>query len=224
MKKRVTIAIAAAALAATATVVMAGGFHRHDATPASALPAYQIIDTVRSFGLQPTTQALRRGPYYVLHAIDGRGVQVRVVADASLGDIVSVSRLATPSYSSGPRIIHVPQPGESDADDAAAPDEENEAPPVYRPRPRPQRHSAAPPAQVRAKAEPQRPLGPPRNVLSAPPPSISLTPVYPTPRFGTKPEPAEKFGQPLEDFASSPPPAPPAGYTPPFAPAAKDQP
>jgi hypothetical protein len=59
----------------------------------------------------PTTQALRRGPYYVLHAVNARGLEVRVVTDAQLGDIISISPLVLPRYDSGPRIIHVPQPG-----------------------------------------------------------------------------------------------------------------
>ena len=119
MKKRLTIALAAAALAATATSLMAAGYYhreRAQVTAADALPAYEILNNMRSLGFRPTTQALRRGPYYVLHAIDPRGAEVRVVADAQLGDIVSVAPLVGPRFNSAPRIIHVPQPGErSDA-------------------------------------------------------------------------------------------------------------
>ena len=69
---------------------------------------------MRALGLRPTTQALRRGPYYVLYAIDRRGLEMRVVADAQLGDIVSVAPMLAPRFNGGPRIIHVPQPGERD--------------------------------------------------------------------------------------------------------------
>jgi hypothetical protein len=191
MKKRLTIAIAATALAATITSLTAAGlYHRERAAAADALSANEILNSVRALGLRPTTQALRRGPYYVLHAADARGAEVRVVADAQLGDIVSVTPLVAPSYDSGPRIIHVPQPGERDDrtttyddDRAAVTDDKNEPP--------------SPPLP-RARTEPKS-LGPPRNLLSAPPPPAGgLSPIYPTPKLRAKPEPAEKFGAPIE--------------------------
>jgi hypothetical protein len=112
MKKSLTIGMAATALAATVSFVAAGPYQREPVTAADALPAYEILATVRALGFDPTTQAFRRGPYYVLHALDWRGVQVRVVADAQLGDIVSIRRVFVPRYDAGPRIIHVPQPGD----------------------------------------------------------------------------------------------------------------
>jgi hypothetical protein len=43
---------------------MAGGlYHRERVTAADALPAYEILNSVRSLGLRPSTQALRRGPW-----------------------------------------------------------------------------------------------------------------------------------------------------------------
>ena len=187
MKKRLTIAIAATALAATVTSLTAAGlYHRERVTAADALPAYEILNSVRALGLRPTTQALRRGPYYVLHATDARGVQVRVVADAQLGDIVSVTPVLAPRYDAGPRIIHVPQPGErddraatDDGGEAAMSDDDDDAdrapPPRRREIRRPYQTMEAPPARAsaepapRARAEP-KPLGPPRTLLSAPPP------------------------------------------------------
>ena len=47
-----------------------------------ALSPYDIVAAVQSLGLMPTTRAVRRGHYYVLHALDRRGTEVRVVADA----------------------------------------------------------------------------------------------------------------------------------------------
>ncbi len=244
MKKRLTIALAAVVLAAAATsLALAGSYQRSraQATPADALPAYEILNSVRSLGLRPTTQALRRGPYYVLHAIDRRGVEVRVVADAQLGDIVSVAPVLAPRFNGGPRIIHVPQPGERDdrasttyenednsaVDDNDDADADQPAPPPRRPPVRrPYQRMEAPPARAsvepppRPKPEP-KPLGPPRTVLSAPPPSAtSLTPIYPTPKFDTKSDaksnakidPAEKFSEPEKI------PPPPPGYTPPASP------
>lgn len=205
MKSKLTIAIAVAALAATVTSLAAGGlYHRDHVAAANALPDSAILNSVRALGFVPTTQALRRGPYYVLHAYNPRGVEVRVVADAELGDIVSVEPLLTRHFDGGARVIHVPRPGErSDRampeDDRAAvsddDDDEHSAPPPRRAiRPSYQRDNAP-----RARAE--KPLGPPRSVLSAPPPSPgTLTPVYPTPKFDPKfdpkNEPAEKFVPP----------------------------
>lgn len=233
MKKRLTIALAAVAFAAAATsLAVAGSYQRSRAqatqvTPADALPAYEILNSVRSLGFKPTTQALRRGPYYLLHAIDRRGVEVRVVADAQLGDIVSVAPVLAPRFNGGPRIIHVPEPGQRD--DRASTTYENEdnsavdhddadadqAPPPRHPPVRrlfqrmeapPSRASIEPP--LRPKPEP-KPLGPPRSVLSAPPPATSLTPIYPTPKFEAKTDPPEKFSAPEKI------PPPPPGYTPP---------
>jgi len=57
----------------------------------AVLSPYDVLDRVREAGLGPTTlQPIRRGPYYVLHAIDPSGTEMRVVADAQLGDILSV--------------------------------------------------------------------------------------------------------------------------------------
>jgi hypothetical protein len=255
VKKRLAIALATVVLAAAATsLAVAGSYQRSRAqvtqvTSADALPAYEVLNSVRSLGLRPTTQALRRGPYYVLHALDRRGVEMRVVADAQLGDIVSVAPVLAPRFNGGPRIIHVPQPGERDdrasttydnddnsaADDKDDTDADQPAPPPRRPPlRRPYQRMEAPPARASVepppgtkparKHEPKhelepepKPLGPPRAVLSAPPPpaGTALTPIYPTPKFDaksdTKSEPSEKFSAPERI-------PPPPGYTPPAAP------
>jgi hypothetical protein len=104
----------------------------------------------------------------------------------------------TPYFVRGPRIIHVPQRGESDerveyrakirADLGDREDHPGEAI-----APRPRRH-VAPPEYRRAELPPRRkpfnaspppsPMGPPRAVLSAPPPRVGdLTPIHPTPHF-----------------------------------------
>jgi hypothetical protein len=243
VRKRLTIALAAVVFVAAAatSLAVAGSYQRARAqatqvAPADALPAYEILNSVRSLGLRPTTQALRRGPYYVLHAIDRRGATVRVVADAQLGDIVSVAPVLAPRFNGGPRIIHVPQPGErddrasttyenddnstlGDGDDADADQPPPRRPPVRRPYQRmeapPARASVEPPLRAKPAPKPEpKPLGPPRTVLSAPPPPAgrTLTPIYPTPKFDAKTDPAEKFSAPEKI------PPPPPGYTPPAAP------
>ena len=235
MKKRLTIAIAVAALAATVTSLTAASLYqrqRAQVTAADALPAYEIVNNVRALGFRPTTQALRRGPYYVMHAYDPHGVEVRVVADAQLGDVVSVTPVSTPRYNGGPHIIHVPQPGERDEhsssaseDGEAAVSDENDDQDVERPAPasRPAVHRSFEAPPTRASADPVPParpepksLGLPRAVLSAPPPVGDLTPVYPTPKF--KSDPSEKFSEPDERSDN----IPPTGYTPPAPPRDND--
>jgi hypothetical protein len=119
MNKRLIIAAAAAvAVACASFVVFAGPKEQANAREpehlAAALPDYEIIASVRALGYYPTTPAVRRGPYYVLHARDAYGSKLRVVADAQLGDILSVRQVVLPRYDAGPRIIQVPPPGERD--------------------------------------------------------------------------------------------------------------
>ena len=137
-------------------------------------PASEIVATVREMGLAANSEVLRRGPYYVLHALDTRGIELRVVADAHFGDILSVlpAQLYSlaPDYVRAPRIIHVPQP-----DDATSRD--------YR-----TRSDGA--ASGAAKDAPPAP--PQRAVQSAPPSDALLTPIRPTPNFGAKPAPADE--------------------------------
>jgi hypothetical protein len=66
-------------------------------TPASAqalLPPYEILTSVRSMGLQPISRPERRGARYVLFAVDRRGSQVKVAADALSGRILFVRPVA----------------------------------------------------------------------------------------------------------------------------------
>jgi hypothetical protein len=232
VQKRLTIAIVAGILVAATSLAAAGYYQRQRAqvTAADALPASEILNNVSALGLRPTTQALRRGVYYVLHAVDRRGVEVRVVVDAQLGDIVSVTPLLAPRFNGGPRIIQVPQRGERSApaghyedDEAAVPDDvdgADDAPPPPRrsTTSRPAKRIEAPPPRASADPLPERarpepkPLGPPRNVLSAPPPppANSLTPIYPTPKFDAGSQ--ERF---IAPDARAETPLPPPGYTPP---------
>ncbi len=132
--------------------------------------------------------------------------------------VADASAVVLTQYGAGPRIIHVPQPGDRraratapDHDDAYPDDDQDDyVQPRRRAAPKPQKRSDAPPAEPRRKpfnASPPPPQ-PRRTVLSAPPPApdYSLTPIRPTPRFGAKPESGEKF-------ATTPPP----GYRPPSA-------
>ena len=178
MKKRLTVGVIVTAMAATMSFVVAGPYgHEHQA--AGPLPPDQIVASVQYLGLVPTTRAFRRGPYYVLHALDRRGNQFRVVADAALGDIVDITPIYEPRFDAGPRIIHVPQPGERD--EAALPDEK-----AVKRAPAP-RHSARPAHRRTVKHAPAPAPQPRRSVRSVPPPPAQgLSPIYPTPRFKAK--------------------------------------
>lgn len=141
----------------------------------------------------------------------------RAEAPVRLAEVPPTLVYGMPIYNAGPRIIHVPQPGERPAraslperDDVYLDDDDDEyVPPPRRPRvaPKPQKRSDTPKAEPRRKPfNPSPPPKPRRTVLSAPPPApdYSLTPIKPTPRFEARQEKGEKF-------ATSPPP----GYAPP---------
>jgi hypothetical protein len=76
--------------AASAGTVDAQAVYPGAAVSEAGLPPYEIMSIVRSTGLAPLTRPMRRGPYYVLVAIDRVGRQMRVVVDARLGDIVNL--------------------------------------------------------------------------------------------------------------------------------------
>jgi hypothetical protein len=150
-----------------------------------ALPPYEIMSIVRSTGLAPLTRPMRRGPYYVLVAVDRVGRQMRVVVDAQLGDIVNLRpALAAASY--GPELggpsglprVAAPPPDTAGATAAygSHPSGDNGLPPVP-PRSIPNARAAnAPPAASTplprpAVAEPALPPPPP---LPRPRPKLAL--------------------------------------------------
>jgi len=212
-KKLAFSAMLAALVAALAWPGQADQRHTVPAAGADIMPASEILANVRAMGLNPLGRMARRGDYYVLHALDPYGVELRVVADAQFGDIVTVAparalvNAYAPRYDSGPRIIHVPQKGDNDraavrgdvpADDdaaAATADDDVVAPP--------KRRSDAPPP------------GPRRAVLSAPPPAAGgPSPVKPTPRWRE----SDKFTPPGDgQVTTSVPALPPLPALPPAA-------
>ena len=60
------------------------------ASAQTLLPPYEITTSVRSMGLTPISPPVRRGARYVLRAIDSRGAEVTVAADALSGRILLV--------------------------------------------------------------------------------------------------------------------------------------
>jgi hypothetical protein len=201
VKKALTVSLAGVALAATMSLVGADSFKRGQPNATDALPANDILTTVRSMGLDPTTEPLRRGPYYVLHAYDPRGIEVRIVANAQLGDILSVTpahvlnNAYAPSYERGPRIIHVPQRGERD-ERASINDRDEPVTPFPR-------HRTTPRWPLRGDA-PSPPPGPRRNVQSAAPcRAEGPTPIRPIPRFNAKAADVDKSSAPDNAAAAS---------------------
>lgn len=226
MKKGLIIGLAATAVAAAVSSLVSVGVSagplKRAADPGAAdaapgtLSAARIAARVRAMGLDPRDTPRLRGRYYVLHATDPDGAELRVLADAQFGEILSVlpARRAPddrPSYGGGARIIHVPQPDDvvADVDAGDDPVSAGEASPVddvADPEPpRPAVRQIHPPARQRSEA----PRVKRHVVTSAPPPppqaggkddkakdmakkDTALTPVYPTPDFGPKAD-AAKF-------------------------------
>src|SRR6188474_3921851 len=75
------------------------------------LPPPDILESVSYLGLYPTGEPVRRGPYYVLHAYDRAGIELRVVVDAQFGDVLfmapALNTSLTPPYTRAARIIQV---------------------------------------------------------------------------------------------------------------------
>lgn len=190
MKTALTIALAGVALAATLSLVPADSTEPAKTLATSVLPADEILTAMRSMGLDPIGRPLRRGHYYVMHAYDPYGVEVRVVADAQLGDIVSVSparalnNIYAPRYEHAPRIIHVPQRGESDEHTGSL-----------------DRH----PPDAAGYDDDERAVAPARHrATSRVPLADGPTPIRPTPRFDAKAHDPDKASAP--DNADKPPP------------------
>src|SRR4249919_4393015 len=106
-----------------AAVVMAGGLMAGAARAQSpdlgapsigTLPPTDILESVRYLGRDPTGEPVRRGAYYVLHAYDRAGIELRVVADAQFGDVLfmapALNTSLTPPYVRAARIIQVAPP------------------------------------------------------------------------------------------------------------------
>jgi hypothetical protein len=231
-KKTAVLAIAAVVgFAAPITLYAAGSRYFEPVTAADAMPPYEILTRVRTLALDPIGEPVRRGPYYILHAYDRRGTEVRVVADAQFGDVLSVmpATLLTPGPGTvgGARIIHVPAPGEETADAAAAGQlESDEAAPEETVPPAPKPRRAGKDVARREPAVRRRPFSsaspPPaerRAILSAPPPTAAdgLSPIYPTPRFSGAEEAATAAIPPSAAAPVVPaaPAAPPSSDAPP---------
>src|SRR5262245_4620627 len=169
--------------------------------PAIGLPPYEVVAIVRSAGLEPLHRPLRRGPGYVLRAVDPGGREVRVIVDGHSGRILKVSPLPGPLYAApvGPppygrpsgRIAMVPDGYGPNSRIPMAPPG-IDGPPLYGPDMRvlPNAPGRAPaagaPPQSAAPAGP--PLPKPRPKVAGSPPSTPAPAAAPAP--AAKPQPA----------------------------------
>src|SRR5258708_7498215 len=103
--KRSMIYTALAVLALSMPAAAQG--YQPGAKPPGAMPPYEILTMLRSTGFDPIGQPVRRGPNYMLRAIDDNDREVNLVINARSGDIVSVTPIQTasrmpPGVSMGP--------------------------------------------------------------------------------------------------------------------------
>jgi hypothetical protein len=164
------LAVSAGAGAAAADPVAA-------ARPVAELPPYEVLTIIRSARFDPLNRPVRRGPNYVVRAIDRIGTEVRVIVDARSGRILSalptdaVLPPGAPAPAYGPprlrrpfvagRYDYPPPYGYPPAADLAP---EVDPAPGY---PASPRTSAVPPAQHSAA------LTPPRTPMPRPRPAVT---------------------------------------------------
>lgn len=184
-----------AALAALATPAAAGDLPQL-AQFIGLVPPYEVFAIVRSAGLDPVGQPVRRGPIYVLRAIDDDDREVRVVVDARYGEIVSITPTMTASREEPAREMpprRYRNPYERTPDDYGPPryrsgPPDRYGPPGYRSGPpivheldlpleRPRAGVPDDPQYGReALPPPRRGAEPPRVIYSDRPPVIAATP------------------------------------------------
>jgi hypothetical protein len=200
------------------------------AMPPGAMPPYEILSMLRSTGFDPIGQPVRRGPNYVLRAIDDNDREVNLVINARSGNILSVTPIQTasrvpPGVSMGPyeRMPpgYVPPAGSRSYGPPVADDDDDGLPPPgfgygaprppgAMPGPLPRSSNAVPPPRGGA----MQPDDDEASLSSGPgaPNVITADPD----RSGVLPPPPERFPQrvapkpkPVTRAAASPPKAAP---------------
>jgi hypothetical protein len=75
------------------------------------IPAFEVNTIIRSMGFDPTGAPVRRGPVYVIRAIDDDDIAVRITVDARSGRVLTVTELAANDpYNTPGRFGSVPMP------------------------------------------------------------------------------------------------------------------
>lgn len=224
MKHRLIYAALAMLALAAPNAAVAQGFEL------GALPPYEILTILRSTGMEPAGQLMRRGPNYVIRAFDDADREVRVVIAARSGDILSVTPVgAAPQmpprggYTRGPYERMPPgyvppgayrpgAPGADDDDDAPPPRDYRSRPPGAIPGPLPRSSNAVPAPRGGAMApddddEVSPPSGP--RVIPADPDRSAMLPPPPE-RFPQRAAPpAPPKPKPVTRAATAPPKAAP---------------
>jgi hypothetical protein len=207
---------AALAVLALATPAAAQNYPAQ-AYPAGGLAPREVFSILRSTGLDPLGPPMRRGPNYVLRAVDENDREVRVVVNARSGDVLSVTPVQIASrmpptrggVTMGPYERMPPGYVPSDADRSAPPagyrpgapvadDEDDEVgynnPNV--PRPPGQMPGAQPPSRSSNAAPPPRGGAMPRerdeDISSLSEPNVITADPD---RSGMLPPPPERFPQ-----------------------------
>jgi hypothetical protein len=161
----------------------------------AVLPPFEIMSIVRTTGLTPLTRPMRRGPYYVLVAVDRVGRQMRVVVDAQLGDIVNLRpALAASSY--GPEVTRPIAPPGAILPSAGPPMDPGPAAAYGT---RPSADVLPPPAPPRPFSHPSADISPlptPPRPIPNPHASATTSPALPPSRLAVA-EPAEPPPPPL---------------------------
>lgn len=190
-------AIGTGILAIVGLLAFAGASERRDFAAARSVTVEDILSLVGEMGLQPDSHVRQDGVHYIVQAVDRRGRQVRVIAEAGSGSILSVAPVqeaeARPLsyYPAIPRIIQVPPVHDAVEQRRVPARQKVDRPRVNRDEP------AAPPPRMTG-APPPPPVRQ-RTILKAPEADDRmLTPIYPTPRFDAKTEAAEKFELPAK--------------------------
>jgi hypothetical protein len=177
---------------------------------AQALPPHEIAASVWSMGLRPIGMPVRQGKRYVMRAVDRRGGEVKVAADAYTGRVLFVEptgfrgpavaeRSYPPFYpeETGPPRQSYDPPGSSQRQARPDPDEPSV---IYAPR-NGAGTTANPPAPYRAPSAAK----PPSRVAAKPPikPAAAATAESPAPDE----KPADTAT--TEGASAASPPAPP---------------
>jgi len=171
------------------------------------LPPHEILTIVRSTGLDPLGQPIRRGPNYVLRAIGSDDREVRVVVNARHGDIVrivpimSASRLP-PDATMGPyERMNSYEPTPPNGYIAPGPRRYGAPPPVVYEEDAPGGFAPRPPGTV-PQGRPSSSAVPPPVITATPsdgadaPPSADPRDITSTePSDGLLPPPPERFPQ-----------------------------
>ena len=161
----------------------------------------QAIAVVRSKGFDPLDRPMRRGPHYLIRAIDHRDREVTVVVSGLSGEIVSVTPAAIGSQMPprGTAGGYAPPPGSRGVYNAGAPVVDEDPSSIYAPRPPapvpgvlPRSATAAMPPGAAPKDDDDDSLPPPSSVPRV---ITSTAPDQYRTQSGTLPPPPERFPQ-----------------------------